>query len=60
MEIQKNLGLKLNKQASFKDHLKDKLSKVNRGAALLKIIERILTAPFISYSLLILYTASPT
>ena len=51
VQTQKHLGLKLEKKLSFKEHLKDKFSKVNRGIGILKKTERILTTPFINYSL---------
>ena len=59
VQTQKHLGLKLDKKLSFKEHLKDKFAKVNRGIGILKKSERILTTPFINYFLQILYTASP-
>ena len=59
VQTQKHLGLQPNKKLSFKEHLKDKFTKVNRGIGILKKTERILTTPFINYSLQILFTASP-
>ena len=48
VQTQKHLGLKLDKKLSFKEHLKDKFAKVNRGIGILKKTERILTMPFIN------------
>ena len=59
VQTQKHLGLKLDKKLSFKEYLKDKFAKVNRGIGILKKSERILTTPFINYFLQILYTVSP-
>ena len=36
VQTQKHLRLKLDKKLSFKEHLKDKLAKVNRGIGILK------------------------
>ena len=36
VQTQKHLGLKLDKKLSFKEHLKDKFAKVNRGIGILK------------------------
>ena len=59
VQTQKHLELKLDKKLGLKKHLKDKFAKVNREIGILKKTERILTTPFINYSLQILFTASP-
>ena len=43
VETQKHLGLKLDKKLSFKEHLKDKFAKVNRGIGILEKLSRFLT-----------------
>ena len=42
VQTQKHLGLKLDKNLSFKEHLKDKLAKVNRVIRVLKKLSRFL------------------
>ena len=36
MQTQKHLGLKLDKKLGFKEHLKNKFAKVNRGIGIFK------------------------
>ena len=36
VQTQKHLGLKVDKKLSFKEHLKDKFAKANRGIGILK------------------------
>ena len=51
VQTQKHLGLKLDKKLNFKEHLKDKFPKVNRGIGILKKLSRFLP----SHSLVTLY-----
>ena len=51
VQNQKHLGLKLNQNLSFKDRLKDKFAKVNRGIGILKKMSGFLTR----HSLITLY-----
>ena len=53
VQTQKHLGLKLDKKLSFKEDLKDKFAKVNRGIGILKKLSGFL--PCHSF----IYTASP-
>ena len=58
VQIQKRLGLKLDKNLSFKEHLKDKFAKVNRRTGILKKLSVFIPRhPLIT--LQILYTTSP-
>ena len=40
VQTQKHLGLTLDKKLCFKEHLKDKFTKVNRGIGILKKLSR--------------------
>ena len=51
VQTQKNLGLKLDKKLIFKECLKDKFAKVNRGIGILKKLSRLLPR----HSLITLY-----
>ena len=51
VQTQKHLGLKLDKNLSFKEHLKDKFVKVNRGIGILKKLSGFLSR----HSLITLY-----
>ena len=51
VQTQKHLGLKLDKKLNFKEYLKDKFPKVNRGIGILKKLSRFLP----SHSLVTLY-----
>ena len=42
VQTQKHLGFKLDKKLSFKEHLKDKYAKVNKGIGILKKLSRFL------------------
>ena len=42
VQTQKHLGLKLDKKSSFKEHLKDKFAKVNKGIGILKKLSALL------------------
>ena len=51
VQTQKHLGLKLEKKLIFKEHLKDKFAKVNRGIGILKKLSGFL----LRHSLITLY-----
>ena len=58
VQIQKRLGLKLDKNLCFKEHLKDKFAKVNRRIGILKKLSVFIPRhPLIT--LQILYTTAP-
>ena len=51
VQIQKHLGLKLDKKLSFKEHLQDKFAKVSRGIGIFKKLSRFV----LRHSLITLY-----